>query len=289
MIRKGTVLSAVICIALLSLTGCNGRRGLLSSGVVAQVGEAELHESDIAITLPAGSTPEDSLMFVDAFVNSWVRKQLKLQEAEKVLEKTGVDVEAMVTDYRNSILTYRLDQYYIEQKLDTIIADSLVREYYDAHRSEHILDRNIIKGSIVKLPMSFRQQAKLKELMGSSNPERQQDFLDMAAKNNLILNQFDSWVAFDEVLNYLPTIRGKSYDYLLTDGKVVELSDGEFKYYIFITDNLKKGDQAPLEWVENVVRKIIYNKRSSDIVKATEDSLYNAAQVNNILKIYLTK
>lgn len=288
MIRTVTILSAVVCIALLTLTGCNGHRGLLSSGVVAQVGKAELHESDIVISLPAGSTPEDSLMFVDAYVNSWVRKQLKLQEAEKVLEKRGVDVEAMVTDYRNSILTYRLDQYYIEQKLDTIITDSLVQEYYDAHRSEHILDRNIIKGSIVKLPVSFRQQAKLKELMGSSNPERQQDFLDMAAKNNLLLTKFDNWVGFDEVLNYLPTIRGKSYDYLLTDGKVAELSDGDFKYYIFITDHLKKGDQAPLEWAANVVRKIIYNKRSSDIVKATEDSLYHAAQENNTLNIYLT-
>ena len=106
-------------------------------------------------------------------------------------------------------------------------------------------------------------------------------------KNGLTLTVFDEWVGFDEFLNRLPTVRGKSYDYLLMGSRIEELTDGDYKYYVQITDHAAKGQQAPLEWVENVVRNIIYNKRGSDAVRRMEDSLYHAALENHTLKIYL--
>ena len=192
----------------------------------------------------------------------------------------------MVEDYRNSLLTYRLDRYYMD-RVDTVVSDSLVADYYAMHQPEFRLDRDIVKGRIVRLPASFRLRTKLKELMGSPNAERQQDFLDLAVKNGLTLTVFDEWVGFDEFLNRLPTVRGKSYDYLLTGSRIEELTDGDYKYYVQITDHAAKGQQAPLEWVENVVRNIIYNKRGSDAVRRMEDSLYHAALENHTLKIYL--
>ena len=211
---------------------------------------------------------------------------VKLQEAERVLAETGVNIDAMVEDYRNSLLTYRLDRYYMD-RVDTVVSDSLVADYYAMHQPEFRLDRDIVKGRIVRLPASFRLRTKLKELMGSPNAERQQDFLDLAVKNGLTLTVFDEWVGFDEFLNRLPTVRGKSYDYLLTGSRIEELTDGDYKYYVQITDHAAKGQQAPLEWVENVVRNIIYNKRGSDAVRRMEDSLYHAALENHTLKIYL--
>lgn len=280
-------LPALLVAAMLTLSGCGSRGRLLSPATVAQVGESVLSEDEVAAAIPKGLTPEDSLQMVDAYVNSWVRRQVKLREAEKVLQSRGVNVEAMVQDYRNSLLANRLDRYYIEQRVDSVVSDSLVAEYYEAHRPEFKLDRTIVKGRIVKLPVSFRQQAKLKELMSSSKPERQQDFLDLVVKNNLVLLPFDKWTGFDEFLTSLPTVRGKSYDELLTSKKINELSDGEYKYYIQVTDYMGKGAEAPVDWVDNVIRNIIYNKRSSDMLKSVEDSLYNAAKQNSTLKIYL--
>ena len=267
------------------LAGCRGR-GLLSSDVVAQVGKTVLTEEDVTAAVPAGMSGEDSLAMVENYVETWVRRQVKLQEAERVLAETGVNIDAMVEDYRNSLLTYRLDRYYMDRG-DTVVSDSLVADYYAMHQPEFRLDRDIVKGRIVRLPASFRLRTKLKELMGSPNAERQQDFLDLAVKNGLTLTVFDEWVGFDEFLNRLPTVRGKSYDYLLTGSRIEELTDGDYKYYVQITDHAAKGQQAPLEWVENVVRNIIYNKRGSDAVRRMEDSLYHAALENHTLKIYL--
>lgn len=283
MVGKG-ILPLVMAAGML-LAGCRGR-GLLSSDVVAQVGKTVLTEEDVTEAVPAGMSGEDSLAMVENYVETWVRRQVKLQEAERVLAETGVNIDAMVEDYRNSLLTYRLDRYYMGM-VDTVVSDSLVADYYATHQPEFRLDRDIVKGRIVRLPASFRLRTKLKELMGSPNAERQQDFLDLTVKNGLTLTVFDEWVGFDEFLNRLPTIRGKSYDYLLTGSRIEELTDGDYKYYVQITDHAAKGQQAPLEWVDNVVRNIIYNKRGSDAVRRMEDSLYRAALENHTLKIYL--
>lgn len=114
------------------LAGCRGR-GLLSSDVVAQVGKTVLTEEDVTAAVPAGMSGEDSLAMVENYVETWVRRQVKLQEAERVLAETGVNIDAMVEDYRNSLLTYRLDRYYMD-RVDTVVSDSLVADYYAMHQ-----------------------------------------------------------------------------------------------------------------------------------------------------------
>ena len=269
----------------LSASGCG--RTLSSEDLVAKVGDAELYVGDVAVNLVPGTSPEDSSAIAEAYVNAWVRKQLKIQEAEKVLPQVGVDIETMVADYRNSLLTRRLDQYYVERKVDTVVTDSLVSDYYERHKQDFMLDRDIVRGRILKVPDKFRQQAKLKDMMSATSDERKQDFNDMVMKNGLTLTEFDNWVSFGSFLEYLPTVRGKSYAYLLPERKIAELDGDGFKYYIQITDCVRKGEQAPLEWVADVIRKIIYNQRSGAALQTLEDSLYNAAVENRILKLYL--
>ncbi len=269
----------------LSASGCG--RTLSSEDLVAKVGDAELYVGDVAVNLVPGTSPEDSSAIAEAYVNAWVRKQLKIQEAEKVLPQVGVDIETLVADYRNSLLTRRLDQYYVERKVDTVVTDSLVSDYYERHKQDFMLDRDIVRGRILKVPDKFRQQAKLKDMMSATSDERKQDFNDMVMKNGLTLTEFDNWVSFGSFLEYLPTVRGKSYAYLLPERKIAELDGDGFKYYIQITDCVRKGEQAPLEWVADVIRKIIYNQRSSAALQTLEDSLYNAAVENRILKLYL--
>lgn len=270
-----------------SMMSCRGKNNIFTTGVVAEVGDAVLTEDDIKMSFPEGTSSNDSLSMVQTYVDLWVRKQLKIQEAEKVLEKSGIDFDAMVADYRNSLLTHQLDKYYVDRSVDTLISDDLVKEYYDEHKSEFRLDRNIVKGRIVKLPSSFRQQKKLKELMSSSNSERQQDFLDIITKNDLYLTVFDEWMGLDELLNYLPTVRSKDYDYLLSTGNVSELSDDDFKYYVQISEYKSKGEESPLMWANVIIRNILYNQRCGKLIKSKEDSLYHFAIEDKQVKIYL--
>lgn len=273
---------SIKCIAaaiLITMTACNrqGRGRYADEGVLARVGDATLTENDVRGIYSAGGSAADSLVLLEAYVKQWAKRQVKIQEAEKLATGSGMDLEAMVNDYRNSLLTQRLDQYYVDRYMDTLIPASQISGYYNQHRAQFVLDRTIVKGRIVRVPNSYRQTAKLKELMASTLPARQKDFEDTCEKNNFLLSEFEAWVDFSEFLTYLPVTRGRDYDNMLPNRKVQEMSDTDFRYYIQITDSRRKGEQAPLESVEHIVRRIIYNQRTNELIRRLEDSLYNAA------------
>ncbi len=251
---------------------------------VARVGESVLRRSELD-GVTAGLVGEDSLCRAESYVDQWVRREVKMQEAERVLAADRAEVDKMVEAYRTSLMTNRLEQQYLTGRLDTLITDKMVKEYFASHRRDFVMDRTILKGRIVRLSDKYRQSVKLFNLMGSKSKEKQQDFLDLCRKNNFELHTFDSWVDFSEFLSYLPVRRDKNYDYILSGGEIRQMSDADSKYFIEITEVLRKGEPAPLERVEERVRRVLYNRRRAEVVELYNDSLYNAALLEGKIRI----
>ena len=251
---------------------------------VARVGESVLRRSELDV-VTAGLSGSDSLCRAESFVDEWVRREVKMQEAERVLVSEQSDIDKMVEAYRTSLMTTRLEQQYLAGKLDTLITDEMVKSYFASHRKDFVMDRTILKGRIVRLSDKYRQSVKLYNLMGSKSKDKQQDFLDLCRKNNFELHTFDTWVDFSEFLSYLPVRRDKNYDYILSGDEIRQMADADSKYFIEITEVLRKGEPAPLERVEEMVRRLLYNRRRGEIVDSYNDSLYNAALLEGKIRI----
>lgn len=249
---------------------------------VARVGEQVLMMSALKEATVAASG-EDSLLVVQNYIDEWIRKEVKLREASNIVGDEMVEIDRMVENYRHSLLIGRMEQTYLKGRLDTLITDSVVKAYYDAHRDEFVMDRTIVKGRIARIPDTYRQSVKLYKLMGSSSEDSQKDFLDLCEKNNFELNTFDNWVDFSEFLSYLPVRRDKNYDYLLPKRTIQEMADAENKYFIEIDAVLKKGEPAPYERVEENVRRLLYGRQRGEILQTYNDSIYSAAKDGGII------
>lgn len=255
--------------------------------VVAMVGESRLLQSELD-GVTKGYEGKDSLLVAEKYVEQWVRREVKMQEADRVLAAEMTEVERLVEEYRMSLLTNRLEQRYLSGRLDTMITDKLVEEYFNSHRKDFVMDRTILKGRIVRLPDKYRQSSKLFKLMGAKSAEKQQDFLDLCKKNNFELHTFDSWIDFNEFLSYLPVRKGKNYDYVLSGGGIREMSDADSKYFIEIREVVRKGEPAPLERAKDMVRRLLYNRSRTKMVNMYNDSLYNAALLEGKIRIKTT-
>lgn len=274
----------IISAMLLTMTAIVGCQRLPKDKVVASVGESVLMLSEVD-EVAAELSGEDSLKVVQKFVDQWVRKQVKLQEAERVLASSMGEIDRLVEEYRTSLLGGRLEQQHLQGRMDTLITDEMVREYFDSHRSDFVMDRTVLKGRIVRLPDNYRQSVKLFNLMGSKSDEKQQDFLDLCVKNNFELHTFENWVDFSEFLSYLPVRRGKNYDYILSGGEIRQMADADSKYFIQIYDVIKQGANAPYERVEDMVRRILFNRRRAELLTSYNDSLYQSALSEGVVTI----
>lgn len=278
-------IAVVVCVLL--LTACRELPRYFGGDVtLARAGGKELRRGDVRTVVPQGLSETDSAAYMKVYVDRWVRKQLKLQEAEELFSASAQDIDKMVEEYRQALLIRKLDQYYVDRSVDTTFTDEEITDYYDAHKADFRLDRPLVKGRIVRLNGQYRQAAKLKSLMGDASAARQQDFRDLCEKNDFEVSDFrERWIDFAEFLSYLPTLRAQNYDPMLGKTSVQEMSDGHSKYFFTIDAVRREGEAIPLERLRETIRRILFNQRQTDLIRRYEEELYRRAVENGEVDI----
>lgn len=279
----------LVLFLLTSISCSDWRSHFKEQQTLAKVGDKILFLEDLNDVFFDNMDSLDSIKLLDSYVDMWIKKQLKIAEAEKIFSSTQKDIDQKVEEYRNSLLTYRMEQYYIDNNIDTAFTEEQIAEYYNNRRSDFILDRPMVRGLMVKLPSKFRQAPKLKELISSSNADAQQDFLDLCAKNELEYKNISQWTYFDEALAFLPTRRDYDYGYITTDKKIHDFTDGDNIYYAYISEVLEAGDVMPIEMVSSTIRRILFNSRKESIIRSQEDSLVKYGLEQGQVEVYLTQ
>ena len=282
--RRRAYILLLLCVA--ALASCKRFPDLFTDKqLLAEANGKFLYLYDIEAVFTPGISPEDSVKLLETYVDQWVKKQLKIGEAERIFHSSEDDIEKMVADYRASLLMYRIDQFYVDNRIDTVFTDAQLNAYYDANKSDYILDRAIIKGRVVRIPNGYRQSTQLKTLMNSPHNSDYQDFVDICIKNGFELTEFNSWNDYSELLSMIPDGGNTDYDIMLVENKLFEFSDKSSTLLVKITDRRRAGDPQPLENVVGTIRRVMLNDRSQEIVRRYEDSLYNDAVANRKIKI----
>lgn len=247
--------------------GANGKR------VVATVDDKELLLRDVLADMPEGLTGIDSATFVRMYTDNWVLNQLKLVRADEVLT-SHKDIDRLVNDYRQSLIMRQLDQYYVDLELDTDITDRQIAAHYRMHSSQFVLDHHKVRGVVVRVSDKFRNTSALSEAMRNVSGDGMVELNAFAEKHSLQISDLTTgWVTFSDFLSYLPTVRTRSYDNILQKGKVQSMKSDDIVFYYVITDVAKKGSVAPLECVEDDIRRMLYAERRWKIVKHYEQQL----------------
>lgn len=255
--------------------------------IVARVGRKELRMSDLEQVMPQALSGADSASMVGAYVDRWIVKQLKLEEAELIFSSSAGDIERKVEEYRQSLLIHKIEQYYIDNEPTTIVTDKDVEAYYNAHKSEFRLDKTIVKGRIVAFDEKYRQRDKLFDMMRSPKAERQKDFKDVCIKNGFALKEITEWCEWSEFLSLLPTLRSRNYDSLLArKGEVQKMTADGRTYYFQISEVLRKGDVRPLELSREDILRVLRTLRRSEAIRNHEESIRAKSLESGHARIY---
>ena len=98
--------------------------------MLATVHEKQLFLSDIQSLLVSFNSEEDSLDFVQNWIESWVKEQLMVKQAQNNLTTQLESVKKQIESYQNSLLIYYYKQALVSQKMDTTVYDYEIHEYY---------------------------------------------------------------------------------------------------------------------------------------------------------------
>lgn len=251
----------------------------------ARANNSYLYKDELIGIVAPGTPSEDSAKLVEAYINSWIRKQLLIQEASRKIDINEAEVERKVLDYRYSIIAYEYQNYYVNKNLDTVVSNAEIEKYYNDNIDNFILKQNIVQATFIKVPQNAPRTNKIKELIYSDreNPELKSYCLSFSAAYHI---SDSTWMVFDELVKNSPLAEIPNKIQFLKTNPYYETSDNNFLYFLKVDRYRISDNVSPLEFVKDDIRNIILNRRKVDLAKQLEDGVFKEAKNDDDFEIY---
>jgi hypothetical protein len=253
---------------------------------LARVYDKYLYAEDLSDIIPKESSPKDSARIADNYINSWVREMLIIHKAEENLASDQKDMEKQLTGYRNSLITYAYERELISQKLDTIVEDEEIENYYNSNKSNFELKDNIIKVNYIKVNRKAPYLEKLRKWYKSELPKDREllsSYCYQFAENFYLDN--NAWLLFDDLLKEIP-IETYNKELFLQNNRFVEVQDSTHFYFVNIKGFKVKNSISPLAFEKQNVKNIILNKRKLELISGMKNNIYKEALDKKDFEIY---
>jgi len=275
-------------LAILTVTSC----GLTFSGeehFVARVGNNLLLQSEIEGLVPLGTTYNDSIAMIQQYINSWALKYLLITKAEKEIPGVHNSVSKEVEDYRNSLLAYRYEKRYIEQRLDTLVSEAEGREYFFANQDNFILSNSAVKSRVIKISSSSPNLVRIKSMYKTENMEETEE-LERICYNSAdkYINFDNQWVDISLIIEEMPMDINEA-EKMLKQQKYIEVTDSLYSYLSFFPEVVAPNSIAPYEFYQPRIKEIIIGKRKQELIETLKKDLMKEALENNILVTTINK
>lgn len=279
----------LIAIAVLLLQGCDlikmkdtPEAGDDSRQPVARVGSAYLYKDELA-----GFAGADSTKLVNAYINSWIRKQLLIQEATRKIDIDEAEVERKILDYRYSIIAYEYQTFYVKQNLDTVVSNAEIETYYKENIDNFVLKQNIVQATFIKVPRNAPRTAKIKELIYSDSDKDEKELKSYCLSFSVAYHIADSgWMVFDELVRNSPMAEIPNKIQFLKSNPYYETSDDGYLYFLRVKQYRISDNISPLDFVRDDIRNIILNKRKVMLGKELEDKVFQEAEEKREFEIF---
>ena len=284
--KCGLILLATL-LALLTPVSCEVLSNWIhDDGVVARVGRHKLTLSQVEEIIPDGTSPEDSLNLALQYINSWASELLFSEVAAAQLTKTEQDVSRELEDYRHSLLKYRYEQRYLNERLDTVVSRNQIEQYYETHKDLFVLERPIVKSRFLYIMQESPYLEVLKGKMSSKDYEDVSQADSLAYSSALKYeDRSDRWIDMVAFARDFGTDYGTLLARRDRDGFIELPGEGDVKIG-YICDLLPAGRPAPLEYCEDRIKEIIISNRRRDLLTTLEQDLLEDALNKKNFVIY---
>jgi len=279
---------AALILLLISLfAGCKNNNNKMSRTKVAEVGSTVLYYDELPRLIQRGVNEPDSASIVQNYVNKWAKRQLLMQKAEENLSpELKSEIENQVEETRANLVIYQYQRQMMLQRMDTLITDAELENYYNTNENSFTLGSNIVKALFIKLAFDTPELNRIKTLARSND---QNDLQQLEKFCFQFAEKFDdfneNWVTMDRLSVELQQ-EIENEENFLKKNTFFETSDSVSVYLISIRDYRLRASVAPFEYVKNDIKRIILNTRRFEFIQSLENGIYNEALKDESFKIY---
>lgn len=269
--------SLLLC-SLLFLSACEYLKPTQPPSAVARVGDEFLTLETLSAQIPDGTTADDSLLLAQTYINQWATEKLLLLQSKINLsfEKQN-ELEKLIDRYRNDLYARAYKEAIVSRQLDTAVSLTELSAFYDENKEIFRLNDEVYQLLFIQLPLNYSNPAEVEKSFKRFN-ESDRKLLDSISLQFIKVHLNDSmWVRESDILRTLPVINNQNKEQILKISQYSKLQDSLSVYLVTVKSHLQRNQTAPMSFVEETLREIILNKRTSELIKQLETDLTNDA------------
>lgn len=272
---------------LLCLSGCDYFQKSSKEVVVAECYGKYLYESDLKGIVPENATVMDSLQRVNFFIDSWIERQVLVHQAEINLNKEQLDLKRQLEDYRNSLVIYAYETQLINQKLDTVVDEEEIANYYEQNKEEFQLRNTIVRVAYVIMKDDCMQKDAFRKLLRDPDTLLLQNLEELstayAEKSYL---DVDNWMRLDELTDIIP-LEILNPESFLKRNRFISLDSDNLTYMVRFEEYLLEESISPLTMQHDNIRSVILTHRKKQLVDRMKSSVYMEAEKEHAFTKYV--
>jgi len=278
--------SFVITILFL-LTGCQAIQSFIHDDkVVARVGKHKLYESEVNAYIPSGVSIADSTNLALQYINTWATDIIFSDMAQSQLSKTERDITAELEAYKRELLRFRYEQRFIGDRLDTLVTEDQMLDFYEKHKNLFTLDRPILKVRFVDILKNMDKKDQIIRLMSSNKPKDMDEVEGLA--NKYAIKYFDKsyeWMDAAVLAREFGTDYGQMLAKMNQSYIRMESEDAADIKVAYVRE-IRRSGVAPFDFCTDRIREYILSGRKHDLLVALEQSLLKGASDEGKFVIY---
>lgn len=247
-----------------------------------------LYQDDLQAALPLNLSADDSVLFAESYIKNWVEDVLLFDKAEgNILDSEKI--KSLVESYRKALIMHTYQEALVKQKLaDEITADEVV-EYYEKNKQLFLLDKPIVKGMFLKVPLKASKLSDVRRWYKRNTQDAIEQLEKYSLLNAVTYDYFyDKWRPLDEIEALIPNRTWNADSDYLEKNRNVELKDTAYHYFLHIEEYQGKGRQKPLDFAEEEIKETLINLKRVEFINGVKNDLYHqASDKNKIIYYYL--
>ncbi len=261
-----------LCAALLlAASGCQEK-----DRIVAQVYYHKLYLSEVCENIPIGLSLEDSLSLFNAYVDSWIKEQLVLHEAEKKLSLREKSFGRQLEECRKSLLIDAYFQKLASEMTSEDVSAEEMRSFNRMFDNRYRIDREIVKINYVKLSLNSKLITPVKEILFNESRRKaeKQELAAMLGDSVEYMIDDSTWLYLEEVQAELPFEVEKN---VAQQHQYVEKDEKGFHYLMVVLDHKEQRSVNETEEEQKSARMMISAQKKRERIDNYVDSLYSKA------------
>lgn len=246
--------------------------------MIAEAFGKKLYLSEAEAVMPKGLNHQDSIDFIDRFIQQWSTEKIVLHEATKTLSLS----EKNFTEEMNRLKTQLLiNAYYEKITEDTSlfpVSKAEIRNFMELYGMNEDTEKEIVKLNYVKLSLNSGLIPKIKSILfdEAKRVSGKKSIEKLCGDSIEYFIEDEKWLYLDDIEIEIPVQLNEKK--LNNENRYIETKDKQYHYFIVLLDYREKqtaNELSPSEY--DNVRSMIRQQKKNQYIRKKKDQLYREA------------